>query len=610
MKRTLLAGAVAATLGLGLVAPAHAAPTPDEQLSAGWLAGEVQESGLVSTVSGGFTFDDHGLSVDVLIALLELDAEPETRARMIAALEASVLEYARGFDPADLYAGATGKLAAVLQLAGRSTDDVEGEDLIALAESTVSTEGDSAGRGLDDTSYGGEFSNGVGQAWLVRALSVAGSDLADETAAYLAKQQCADGSVLVIMDDAGCTAGTGDVDGTAFALQAWLVARDNGVAGLDDEISAAVANLLAVQATDGSFADEGPNTNTTGLAANALQKAGRSAAAARAAGWVFDKQVTNRRAAGSSLTSEIGAIAFDQAALDAGRRNGITPELRDQWRRATAQAVLALPAADVVVQAPRLAATGSIVDVDVSRLGADEEFELVVAGSQVFTGTADATGAGTAPLTLPETEGPVTLTVRGLDGGRTGTATITALAPAEFDVTVTPDVARPGAEIEIGFGDSTPADGEGLDLFVVPVEAVEDALADSGEEPTGPQLLSSDEVDALDRDGLEDAAVETLDVEEGESFTIDAPTEEGEYVVFVLSQVSDERGGAAVLDVVGAGSAGPIAPTGSGSGVGADVTGLPNGGSPVTPWSLWLALAATVLGAALVRFGMSRRANA
>ncbi len=609
MKRTLLAGAVAATLGLGIVVPAQAAPTPDEQLSAGWLAGEVQESGLVSTVSGGFTFDDHGLSVDVLIALLELDAEPETRARMVAALEGSVLEYARGFDPADLYAGATGKLATVLQLAGRSTDDVDGEDLIALAESTVSAEGDSAGRGQDSTSFG-DFSNGVGQSWLVRALSVAGSDLADDTAAYLAKQQCADGSVLVILDDAGCTTGTGDVDGTAFALQAFLVARDNGVAGLDDEISAAVANLLALQAGDGSFANPTPNTNTTGLAANVLRKAGQPAAAARAAGWVFDKQVTNRRAAGSSLTSEIGAIAFDQAALDAGRRNGIRPELRDQWRRATAQAVLALPAADVVVQAPRLGATGSSVDVDVSRLAADEDFELV-AGTQVVGGTADATGAGTAALTLPEVQGPVTVTVRGLDGGRTGTATITALAPAEFDVTVTPDVARPGVEVEVGFGESTPVDGEDLDLLVVPVEVVEDALVEVDEEPIGPRALSADQVDALDRDGLEAAAVETLDVQEGESFEVEAPTEEGEYVVFVLSQVSDERGGAAPLDVVAAESAAaPGAPAGSGTGAGADASVLPNGGSPVAPWSLWLALAATVFGASLVRFGMSRRANA
>ena len=618
MKRTLLAGAVAATLGLGIIAPAQAAPTPDEQLSAGWLAEQVPSDGIVKITFGEDDFDDFGLTADVVIALSELDLKPESVGRAADALSAQALEYVspdfEGERDDAVYAGSAGKLTSALQIAGRDVRAVEGVDLVELVESTVTIDGPATGRASDITLQR-DFSNAIGQSWVVRALSVAGSGLADEVTGYLVRQQCADGSVIESIEDAGCTSGSGQIDATAFALQAFVVARENGVADLDDEIGQAVGYLRSQQAGDGSFSGPTPNTNTTGLAANALQKAGAADAAARAADWIFDRQVTTDNAEGSQLASELGAIAFDEDAFAAGRTDGITATTRDQWRRATAQAALALPAADLSVRAPRLAATGATETVEVSRLEANQDFEVTVETVTV-AGRSDAAGRGSVDVVLPEAAGDVLVEVTSVPADetemlRTGSTTVTVLGAAEFDVTVTPDVARPGSAVEVGFGESTPADGEDLDLFVVPVEAVEDALADADEDPTGPRALSADQVDALDREGLEDAAVETLDVQESETFEVEAPTEAGEYVVFVLSRVSDERGGAAALDVVAADPAvTPGGLGGSGDGVGADASVLPNGGSPVTPWSLWLAVAATVFGAALVRFGLKRRATA
>ena len=84
-----------------------------------------------------------------------------------------------------------------------------------------------------------------------------------------------------------------------------------------------------------------PNTNSTGLAAWALASAGRCVKAQQAARWVERFQV-GPQPTGSKLAGQRGAIAYDRAALKAGRHDGITTQSQDQWRRATAQAAPAL----------------------------------------------------------------------------------------------------------------------------------------------------------------------------------------------------------------------------------------------------------------------------
>src|SRR5699024_2267304 len=83
----------------------------------------------------------------------------------------------------------------------------------------------------------------------------------------------------------------------------------------------------------------GSNTNSTGLAAQALAAAGRQEAADVAAEWILDHQVTSSSGAASD---EAGAIAYNTDARDTAISDGIPDMQKDQWRRATAQALLGL----------------------------------------------------------------------------------------------------------------------------------------------------------------------------------------------------------------------------------------------------------------------------
>jgi hypothetical protein len=254
------------------------------------------------------------------------------------------------------YAGAHGKLLTAVQSAGLDPRTYSDADLLARLESLVRTEdGDQQGRASDTwaagDSFGGDYSNTIGQSWVVRALTEADSDLAPLTIDFLLEQQCAKGYFRLYMESAdfSCAGGTAEerkpsVDATAFAVQALLVARRAGATGLRDDIRDAGSWLVAKQADNGSFADEGtPNANSTGVAAQALAELGRSAAAARSAAWLDRIRVTGRLDRQSAYAPEdTGAVAFSVAALREGKDEGITRDVRYQWRRATAQAAVGL----------------------------------------------------------------------------------------------------------------------------------------------------------------------------------------------------------------------------------------------------------------------------
>ena len=93
---------------------------------------------------------------------------------------------------------------------------------------------------------------------------------------YLRQQQCANGAFPLELSTAGCTA---SVDATAFAVQALLFAgkKKATAAALDG-----AAWLKRHQHGNGSFTgNDVRNTNTTGLAAQALRAAGREKARRR-----------------------------------------------------------------------------------------------------------------------------------------------------------------------------------------------------------------------------------------------------------------------------------------------------------------------------------------
>jgi hypothetical protein len=125
----------------------------------------------------------------------------------------------------------------------------------------------------------------------------------------------------------------GHVDATAMAVQALLTVR--GQPGVDAAITRAVTWLERSQRANGAFDDDNDdstipsNTNSTGLAGQALRAVGRTGPAAEARGWVESRQIGCE-----------GAVAVRGAV----NHTSTQPVLGDEGPRATFQAVLAFDA--------------------------------------------------------------------------------------------------------------------------------------------------------------------------------------------------------------------------------------------------------------------------
>lgn len=417
-----LAGGFVLVLTLGLVSPAAADERDD---SAAWLQAQLQDGLIV-----GEWGPNYGASIDAYHSIEALGGDGDA---IIDALAADPKAYVTGEewgDAGSTYAGSTGKLAATVQLAGRSATSFGGDDLLARLRATIQADGADKGRASDISAWG-DYSNSMGQSWVVRALALADDSLLADAATYLAAQQCANGSFRLELSAGDCTP---HWDATALALVALLDARADGVTGLDGAITGAVDALEGAQAGDGSLTDDGvANSNTTALAAIALSAAGRDDSALLAADWVRARLVTPSVATGP-LSGETGAIAFDQAAFDAGVSGGIDPA-REQWTAATAQAAAALvlnpSAGSLTVDHPGEVAAGGSFTVVVEGLGARESVWIDVAGqpsAAANVGAADASGRLEVSVTAPTTEGQHTIDVLGQGTGRTGQAALVVTA--------------------------------------------------------------------------------------------------------------------------------------------------------------------------------------
>lgn len=334
--------AVAAGLALAPTS-AQAATSPEVESATAWLASQIPEDTIVQNLG----FPDFGLTIDFALAFYETRTQTAVAEAIVDALDAdprTVSEYATNVGFGDRedsqISGATAKIATLAQQSGRDASDFAGVDLIEDVEGVVADDGDEIGRGMDVSDFG-ENSNSIGQSFVVRALTGAGSDEADAATTYLMNQQCGDGSFRITMTAGGCGATGGDtvsIDATAFVIEALTEAREAGFSGADEAISDAAAFLVGVQEDDGSFMDTGAfNTNTSGLAGYALELTGESAAATKAADFVAGLQLPQ------GAGDDAGAIAYDQSAFDEAKANGIPENLGDQFRRASAQAVLSLP---------------------------------------------------------------------------------------------------------------------------------------------------------------------------------------------------------------------------------------------------------------------------
>ncbi|MBO4210793.1 prenyltransferase/squalene oxidase repeat-containing protein, partial [Micromonospora echinofusca] len=360
IRRTRLA--VRVTVASALTAFAVTAPgTPSTaepatgaaaRAAATWLAGEFTDGAL----PGPFGGQDWGLTIDGLLALTAADVAGATRQAAADRLAGHVTSYTTYDDygiPGFTDGGATAKLLFAAAVAGADPTDFGGHDLRRTTLELIAGAGDQTGRILSRTTpdTGPDASNTFDQSFAVLGLARTG-EVPQDAVDFLVRQQCAAGGFRLYPDVAGapspsCDAQPDaplDVDTTAMAVQALLAAATDGSAGAADAARRGADWLTAQQHTDGSFGGSGPttgaNANSTGLAGQALRAAGRTAPADRADAALVALQVT--AAGGGAAGADAGAVAYSTEALTAALADGISDAGRDQWRRATSQALLGL----------------------------------------------------------------------------------------------------------------------------------------------------------------------------------------------------------------------------------------------------------------------------
>ncbi|WP_344155551.1 hypothetical protein [Nocardioides koreensis] len=315
---------------------------------AAWLDDQVTD-GVVH--NDQYDLDDYGLSIDVALALHAVDDQPDTVQAVSDQVAKHVGEYTSPGYGTVTSAGGTAKALVLAQAAGADPTSYGGTDLVAQLEDTVADRGPVEGRlqdALDKKEASAtDYANVVGQAYAVTGLDAADSDEAAAATDFLVAQQCEDGWFrLDFTKDTGAAdqscdgdpSSKPDLDATAFAVRA-LAADDSAEATA--AVDAAVAWLGEQQASDGSFGGGGSasttaNSNSTGLAGAVLADAGETAAAEKAATWVFRHQAVD---CDRFDAADVGAIAYDDASLTAAAKKGITAKTSDQFRRAGSEAL-------------------------------------------------------------------------------------------------------------------------------------------------------------------------------------------------------------------------------------------------------------------------------
>ena len=435
----LAAVALAAT---ALAQPASAAtevPAPaPARAGTGWLATQLTD-GVIRNQT--YDFDDLGMTMDIGISMDEVGGDQALVRQLRSSLSSRVIEYAAPA-PTERYSGALAKSLVFAQVSGANPASYGGLDLVAATEARVLAGGPSAGR-LQDLSDYGDYANSFGQALAVRGLSGAGSAKAGPATDFLLDQQCSSGFFRIFFTadpdaaDQSCTEGVDgtDTDATAFVVNQ-LAAISPRPAKVDASIGRAVAWLVATQKSDGSFVGSAytpdSNTNSTGLAASALAAGGRCLQAGKAAEWVSGLQVGPQPST-SPLAGEEGALAYDATALSSAATGGITDGARDQWWRATVQAVAGLAHLRGSAKALTLTSTGaepgSVSTLSATGARVGERFCLSgpgIAGSRTVVVGTD--GTLTSRVTLPVASGPATYTLTGRDGTATVTVAVASAA--------------------------------------------------------------------------------------------------------------------------------------------------------------------------------------
>jgi len=293
-----------------------------------------------------FDFDDWGLTIDTAIMLASDGTKPAAINRVTKAIRNNYYESYATFG-GDKFAGAMAKTLLAAEVLDQNVHKFGGRNLRkqVLGLVVASGAGFEAGR-LRDTGAN-DYSNTFTQAYGVLGLARTGG-VRQSAVNYLKKQQCRAG-FFRLDETAGknCNQGNGqpDIDATALAVQALVAARRSGASVAGSDIKQAASWLVNVQRRNGSFSGgvstAGANTNSTGLAAQALALTNRDHARKMAADWVSSMQITRARAGNGPAARDIGAIAYNRVAMRDVLKTGIQGAERDQFRRATPMAFYA-----------------------------------------------------------------------------------------------------------------------------------------------------------------------------------------------------------------------------------------------------------------------------
>jgi hypothetical protein len=337
---------VASAVTLSLVATSGTAHAASADRGADWLAGQLTGGLMHNPNFGGF--DDYGLSIDTAFALDAIGGHGADVHGIRDAVALNIDNYITGDsfgDPDSEYAGPTAKALVLAQTTGGDPTDFGGVNLVRRLNARVTKTGPAAGRIADKTTFS-DAANTIGQTLAVRALTAAKSGQAGKARVFLLEQQCRQGFFRLNFAKPGASHQScrpkdpADPDATSYAvIQLWKTSKAHPK--LRAALKDAVSWLGKQQRQNGSFvggtSTATPNTNSTGLAAWALGRSGHCTSAKAAATWIAGFQV-GPQDPGSSLAGQRGAVAYDKAALEAGRQDGITDATQDQWRRATTQA--------------------------------------------------------------------------------------------------------------------------------------------------------------------------------------------------------------------------------------------------------------------------------
>ncbi len=292
-------------------------------------------------------FDDWGLTIDSAFAIAADGTQPRLLRHLTRAIENNYYDHYATFK-GDVFAGAMAKSLVAAKILGRRARHFGGHNVRHRVLSLVAPAraGFEAGR-LRDTGAT-DFTNTISQAYGVLGLARTGG-VRHSAVTYLLKQQCAQGyfrTFETVGETCDRSSSRADVDATAIAIQALVAARRSGARVTRAAIPDAARWLLSKQRASGGFgggpATRAVNTNSTGLAVQALVATHHSGVRSRAARYVASQQITRARADRGRARRDIGAIAYNAAGLAAALRDGVTSTTRDQFRRSTAQAIYAL----------------------------------------------------------------------------------------------------------------------------------------------------------------------------------------------------------------------------------------------------------------------------